>query len=122
SQQALDLQVPLLSFLFLVALGIDYTIFLVHRAKTEAAAHGTRKGIVAAVTHTGSVITSAGIVLAAVFAALGVLPLVTLGQLGLIVGLGVIVDTLIVRTVIVPAVFALMGDKIWWPSTPKPVL
>lgn len=115
-QQALDLQVPLLSFLFLVALGIDYTIFLVHRARAETAVHGTRRGMVEAVSHTGSVITSAGIVLAAVFAALGVLPLVTLGQLGLIVGLGVIIDTLVVRTVIVPAIFTIMGDRIWWPS------
>ena len=119
-QDALDLQVPLLSFLFLVALGIDYTIFLVHRAKAEAAVYGTRQGMVRAVAGTGGVITSAGIVLAAVFAALGVLPLVTLGQLGLIVGLGVIVDTLVVRTVIVPAIFSLVGDRIWWPGrTPR---
>lgn len=118
-QHALDLQVPLLAFLFLVALGIDYTIFLVHRARSEAAIRGTRAGMVEAVAHTGAVITSAGIVLAAVFAALGVLPLVTLGQLGLIVGVGVIVDTLVVRTVIVPAIFALVGDRIWWPSTVK---
>jgi RND superfamily putative drug exporter len=115
-QHALDLQVPLLGFLFLVALGIDYTIFLVHRARAEAAQRGTRAGMVEAIAHTGGVITSAGIVLAAVFAALGVLPLVTLGQLGLIVGVGVIVDTLVVRTVIVPAIFALLGDRIWWPG------
>ncbi len=115
---ALDLQVPLMAFLFLVALGIDYTIFLVHRAKAEAAGHGTRDGMARAVAATGGVITSAGIVLAAVFAALGVLPLVTLGQLGLIVGIGVLMDTLVVRTVIVPAVFALVGDRIWWPSRP----
>ncbi|MEU4454449.1 MMPL family transporter [Nocardioides sp. NPDC023903] len=115
-QQALDLQVPILAFLFLVALGIDYTIFLVHRARAEAAQLGTRKGVVEAVAHTGGVITSAGIVLAGVFAALGVLPLVTLGQLGLIVGVGVLVDTLVVRTVIVPAIFALVGDRIWWPG------
>ncbi|MGB3375568.1 MAG: MMPL family transporter, partial [Microbacterium sp.] len=118
-QHALDLQVPLLAFLFLVALGIDYTIFLVHRARAEAALRGTKSGMVEAIAHTGGVITSAGIVLAAVFAALGVLPLVTLGQLGLIVGVGVIVDTLIVRTVIVPAIFALIGDRIWWPGAPK---
>lgn len=117
-QHALDLQVPLLAFLFLVALGIDYTIFLVHRARAESAIRGTREGMVEAVAHTGSVITSAGIVLAAVFAALGVLPLVTLGQLGLIVGVGVIVDTLVVRTVIVPAIFTLVGDRIWWPGKP----
>lgn len=114
-QPALDLQVPLLAFLFLVALGIDYTIFLVHRARAEAGTRGTRAGMVEAVSHTGAVITSAGIVLAAVFAALGVLPLVTLGQLGLIVGVGVVVDTLVVRTVIVPAVFGVLGDRIWWP-------
>lgn len=114
-QPALDLQVPLLAFLFLVALGIDYTIFLVHRARAEAETHGTREGMVEAVTHTGAVITSAGIVLAAVFAALGVLPLVTLGQLGLIVGVGVVVDTLVVRTVVVPALFGLLGERIWWP-------
>ena len=117
-QHALDLQVPLLAFLFLVALGIDYTIFLVHRARAEATQHGTRDGMIEAVAHTGSVITSAGIVLAAVFAALGVLPLVTLGQLGLIVGVGVLVDTLVVRTVIVPALFTLMGDRIWLPRKP----
>ena len=117
NQPALDLQVPILAFLFLVALGIDYTIFLVHRARNEAVEHGTRQGMARAVASTGGVITSAGIVLAAVFAALGVLPLVTLGQLGLIVGLGVIVDTLVVRTVVVPAVFSLFGDRIWWPGT-----
>ncbi|MEI7059068.1 MMPL family transporter [Nocardioides sp. CCNWLW239] len=114
-QRALDLQVPILAFLFLVALGVDYTIFLVHRARAESAKVGTRAGMVEAVAHTGSVITSAGIVLAAVFAALGVLPLVVLGQLGLIVGVGVLVDTLVVRTVIVPALFGLVGDRIWWP-------
>ena len=115
-QDALDLQVPLLSFLFLVALGIDYTIFLAHRARAEAITRGTGPGIIEAVAHTGGVITSAGIVLAGVFAALGVLPLVTLGQLGLIVGIGVLVDTLLVRVVIVPAVFGLLGDRIWWPG------
>ena len=118
--QALDLQVPLLAFLFLVALGIDYTIFLVHRARTEAMTHGTREGMVRAVAGTGAVITSAGIVLAAVFAALGVLPLVALGQLGLIVGLGVVLDTFLVRTVLVPGLFGLLGDRIWSPgSTPQ---
>lgn len=115
-QPALDDQVPLLAFLFLVALGIDYTIFLVHRARLETTRNGTRAGMVNAVAHTGSVITSAGIVLAGVFAALGVLPLVVLGQLGLIVGVGVIVDTLVVRTVVVPALFGLIGDRIWWPG------
>lgn len=113
---SLDLQVPLLSFLFLVALGIDYTIFLVHRAKAEAAEVGTAQGMVNAVASTGGVITSAGVVLAAVFAALGLLPLVTLGQIGLIVGIGVIVDTFVVRTLVVPALFAVIGDAMWWPG------
>lgn len=118
---SLDLQVPLLSFLFLVALGIDYTIFLVHRARAEAASVGTTAGMVNAVASTGGVITSAGIVLAAVFAALGLLPLVTLGQIGLIVGIGVIVDTFVVRTVVVPALFAVIGDAMWWPArAPRP--
>ncbi|MGP5077663.1 MMPL family transporter [Brachybacterium alimentarium] len=115
---ALDVTVPLLAFLFLVALGVDYTIFLVHRARHESAEHGTKQGMVRAVGSTGVVITSAGVVLAAVFAALGVLPLVVLGQLGLIVGLGVLLDTLLVRTVLVPALFALIGDRMWWPSKP----
>lgn len=113
---ALDVQVPLLAFLFLVALGIDYTIFLMHRARAEAGGHGTREGVARAVTRTGAVITSAGVVLAAVFAALGVLPLVVLGQLGLVVGLGVLLDTLLVRTVVVPAATALVGDRFWWPG------
>lgn len=113
---ALDVQVPLIAFLFLVALGIDYTIFLMHRAKAETVDHGTREGVARAVARTGAVITSAGVVLAAVFAALGVLPLVVLGQLGLIVGLGVLLDTLLVRTLVVPAAVALLGDRFWWPG------
>lgn len=115
---ALDVTVPLLAFLFLVALGVDYTIFLVHRARHEAAEHGTTTGMIRAVGSTGVVITSAGVVLAAVFAALGVLPLVVLFQLGLIVGLGVLLDTLVVRTMLVPALFALIGDRMWWPTRP----
>lgn len=113
---ALDVTVPLIAFLFLVALGVDYTIFLAHRAKEEARSHGTKQGMVRAVGSTGVVITSAGVVLAAVFAALGVLPLVVLFQLGLIVGLGVLLDSLLVRTVLVPALFALVGDRMWWPT------
>ena len=115
-QAALDAQVPILAFLFLVALGIDYSIFLSHRAKKESVIHGSRQGMIEAVSHTGGVITSAGIVLAGVFAALGMLPLMVLGQLGLIVGVGVLVDTIIVRTVIVPAIFGLAGNKMWWPN------
>lgn len=113
---ALDVGTPLFSFLFLVALGIDYTIFLVLRAKEETPLHGTREGMVQAVGLTGSVITSAGLVLAAVFAVLGVLPLITLTQIGIIVGLGILIDTFLVRTIVVPAVFAWIGPKVWWPS------
>lgn len=113
---ALDVGTPLYVFLFLVALGIDYTIFLVTRAREEALRHGTVQGMAEAVGHTGGVITSAGLVLAAVFVVLGVLPLITLTQIGIIVGLGILLDTFVVRTVVVPAVFALLGDRIWWPS------
>ncbi len=108
---ALDVQVPLLAFLFLVALGVDYTIFLVHRANQEARQHGIRTGMARAVGATGAVITSAGVVLAGVFAALGVLPLVVLGQIGLIVGLGVIIDTFVVRTLLVPGIVTLLGSR-----------
>ncbi|WP_405179176.1 MMPL family transporter [Nocardia sp. NBC_01377] len=113
---AIDTDVPLFAFLFLVALGVDYTIFLVTRAKEETPTHGTTGGIVRAVSSTGAVITSAGIVLAAVFCVLGVLPLITLTQLGIVVGLGILLDTFVVRTVIIPALFTLIGPRIWWPS------
>ncbi|MFS0898617.1 MMPL family transporter [Mycolicibacterium litorale] len=113
---ALDNSTPLFAFLFLVALGVDYTIFLVTRAREETPEYGTREGIVRAVSATGAVITSAGIVLAAVFCVLGVLPLIVLTQLGIIVGLGILLDTFLVRTVIIPALFTLIGPKIWWPA------
>jgi putative drug exporter of the RND superfamily len=115
---ALDNTAPLFAFLFLVALGVDYTIFLVARAREETPEHGTRDGIVRAVSATGAVITSAGIVLAAVFCVLGVLPLIVLTQVGIIVGLGILLDTFVVRTVIIPALFTLIGPRIWWPALP----
>ena len=115
---ALDNSTPLFAFLFLAALGVDYTIFLVTRAREESAQRGARAGMVAAVSATGGVITSAGIVLAAVFCVLGVLPLIVLTQLGIIVGLGILLDTFVVRTLVIPALFALIGDRIWWPATP----
>ena len=114
---------PLLAFLFLVALGVDYNIFLVTRAREEAREHGTRGGMLRALTATGGVITSAGILLAAVFAVLGVLPLVVLAQLGTIICIGVLLDTLVVRTVLVPALAFALGDRFWWPrkvSRPEP--
>jgi len=119
---AMDSGVPLLAFLFLVALGVDYNIFLVTRAKQEAKQFGSREGMLRALSATGGVITSAGILLAAVFAVLGVLPLIALAQIGLIVCLGVLLDTLLVRTVIVPALALLTGDRFWWPGTPPRTL
>jgi RND superfamily putative drug exporter len=116
---ALDASVPLLSFLFLVALGVDYNIFLVTRARDEAAGRGgTRPGTLRALAATGGVITSAGILLAAVFAVLGVLPVIVLTQIGVVVGVGVLVDTLLVRTVVVPALALLLGERFWWPARP----
>ncbi|CAJ1585861.1 MMPL family transporter [[Mycobacterium] wendilense] len=117
---ALDNTTPLFAFLFLVALGVDYTIFLVTRAREETVTFGTRQGIVRAVSATGAVITSAGIVLAAVFCVLGVLPLIVLTQLGIIVGLGILLDTFLVRTVVIPALFSLIGPKVWWPARLDP--
>lgn len=113
---ALDSGVPLLAFLFLVALGVDYNIFLTTRAKEEAVNSGTRQGMLRALAATGGVITSAGILLAAVFAVLGVLPLIALAQIGVIVCIGVLLDTLLVRTVIVPSLALLAGDRFWWPG------
>jgi RND superfamily putative drug exporter len=113
---ALDLSVFLYSFLFLVALGVDYNIFLVTRAKEEAAHLGTKQGMIKALSSTGGVITSAGILLAAVFAVLGVLPLVALAQIGVIVCIGVLLDTLLVRTVIVPALAFMTGKNFWLPN------
>lgn len=113
-----DSLTPLYAFVFLVALGIDYTIFLVTRAREEAEKHGTKEGILKALSATGGVITSAGILLAAVFAALGVLPLVVMAQLGITVFIGVLLDTLIVRTILVPSLVQLMGEKFWWPAKP----
>lgn len=115
---AIDTNVVLFSFLFLVALGVDYNIFLVTRAKEESVEHGTRVGMIRALSTTGGVITSAGILLAAVFAVLGVLPLITLTQIGIIVCIGVLLDTLLVRTVIVPSLAFIAGERFWWPSRP----
>ena len=113
--ERLDVGVPLLAFLFLVALGVDYNIFLVTRAAEEAREHGPRRGMLRGLAATGGVITSAGILLAAVFAVLGVLPLVVLAQLGVIICIGVLLDTLLVRTVLIPAIAVQLGDHFWWP-------
>ncbi|MEY4396748.1 MAG: putative rane protein ActII-3, partial [Actinomycetota bacterium] len=118
---ALDSNVFVQTFLFLVALGIDYNMFLMTRVKEESEllVNGKPAGIIAGMTNalgaTGGVITSAGVLLAAVFAVLGVLPLITLTQIGVIVCVGVLLDTLLIRTVVVPSLTFLIGEKMWWP-------
>lgn len=111
-----DPSVPLYAFVFLVALGIDYNIFLMTRVREETITHGTREGTLRGLSVTGGVITSAGIVLAATFMALLVLPIQFLLQLSIIVSLGVLLDALIVRTLLVPALSLWIGDRLWWPS------
>jgi RND superfamily putative drug exporter len=111
-----DASVPLFGFVFLVALGIDYNIFLMTRVREESLKIGTRAGILKGLAVTGGVITSAGIVLAATFAALGVIPLLFLVQLAFIVSFGVMLDTIIVRSLLVPALSYDIGRAIWWPS------
>lgn len=111
-----DASVPLFSFVFLVALGIDYNIFLMTRAREESLKIGTRPGVLRALAVTGGVITSAGIVLAATFAALAVIPILFLVQLAFIVSFGVLLDTIIVRSLLVPALVYDIGPKAWWPN------
>ncbi len=111
-----DTGFPLFTFIFLVALGIDYNIFLMTRVREEAIKLGTRAGVTKGVTVTGGVITSAGIVLAATFTVLGVLPLVALAEIAFAVAFGVLLDTLVVRSILVPALVHVLGPKIWWPS------
>jgi len=111
-----DPAVPLYGFVFLVALGIDYNIFLMSRVREESMHHGTRRGILRGLVATGGVITSAGLVLAATFAALGVIQILFLVQLAFIVAFGVLLDTFIVRSLLVPALAYDIGKKIWWPS------
>ena len=111
-----DPSFPLFAFIFLVALGIDYNIFLMTRVREESIKMGTRAGMTKALTVTGGVITSAGIVLAATFAVLGILPLVFLAELGFAVAFGVLLDTMLVRSILVPALVHEIGPKVWWPS------
>jgi len=111
-----DPSLPLFAFVFLVALGIDYNIFLMARVREETLRHGTRDGMLRGLAVTGGVITSAGIVLAGTFSVLAVLPLVFLTQIGFLIAFGVILDTFLVRSVLVPAVVLALGKRIWWPS------
>jgi RND superfamily putative drug exporter len=111
-----DTSMPLFSFVFLVALGIDYNIFLMTRVREESARSGTRRGALAGLAATGGVITSAGLVLAGTFAMLGTLPLVIFTEIGFTVALGVLLDTIIVRSVLVTALNLDIGRRMWWPS------
>ncbi|MFG3661557.1 MMPL family transporter [Streptomyces sp. NPDC047706] len=111
-----DWSLPLMGFVFLVALGIDYNIFLMHRVREETGRLGHERGVVEGLISTGGVITSAGVVLAATFAIFAVLPLVTMAQLGVLVGIGVLLDTFLVRTVLVPALALDLGRRFWWPG------
>ena len=112
-----DPSLPLWTFVFLVALGIDYNIFLMARVREEALRHGTRQGMLRGLAVTGGVITSAGIVLAGTFSVLGSLPLVFLTELGFVIAFGVLLDTFVVRSVLVPAIVFDIGPRVWWPST-----
>ncbi|MFF9774472.1 MMPL family transporter [Streptomyces sp. NPDC013978] len=114
-----DPSVPLYGFVFLVALGVDYNIFLMSRVREETLRHGVREGVLRGLVSTGGVITSAGVVLAATFAALGVIPLAFLAQIAFIVAFGVLLDTLVVRSLLVPALVRDIGERAWWPGTTR---
>jgi RND superfamily putative drug exporter len=111
-----DSQLPQFAFVFLVALGVDYNIFLMSRVREESKLHGTRQGTIIGLVSTGGVITSAGIVLAATFSVLVALPVISFAEQGFVIGLGVLIDTFIVRTLLVPALTYHIGDRVWWPS------
>ncbi|MFI8082259.1 MMPL family transporter [Kitasatospora sp. NPDC086009] len=115
---AIDPSVPLYGYVFLVALGVDYNIFLMTRVREETMRVGTREGVLRGLTATGGVITSAGVVLAATFAALGVIPLAFMAQIAFIVAFGVLLDTLLVRSLLVPALVRDLGERVWWPARP----
>jgi RND superfamily putative drug exporter len=107
---------PLFAFIFLVALGVDYNLFLMARVREETLTHGTRDGTIRGLAVTGAVITSAGLVLAGTFSTLAVLPLVALTEIGFTIAVGVLIDTFVVRSLLVPALVLDIGDRIWWPS------
>jgi RND superfamily putative drug exporter len=109
----------LLAFIFLVALGVDYNIFLMTRAREEARAHGTQEGMLIALEDTGAVITGAGLILAGTFATLTLLPLEELAQIGATVAIGVLLDTFVVRSLLIPAITYLCGERAWWPSSAR---
>jgi putative drug exporter of the RND superfamily len=114
-----DASLPIFAFIFLVALGVDYTIFLMSRVREEARTHGTREGVLRALSATGPVITSAGVILAGTFAVLMTLPVTFAFNIGFMVAVGILLDTFVVRTIMVPAAVELLGDRVWWPSTAR---
>lgn len=114
-----DASLPIFAFIFLVALGVDYTIFLMSRVREEARRHGTREGALRALAATGPVITSAGIILAGTFSVLMTLPVTFAFNIGFMVAVGILLDTFIVRTIMLPAAVEIIGDRIWWPSSPS---
>jgi RND superfamily putative drug exporter len=117
--EGVDASLPTFAFIFLVALGVDYTIFLMSRVREEAAMHGTREGVLRALSATGPVITSAGLILAGTFSVLMTLPITFTFNIGFMVAVGILLDTFIVRTIMVPAAVELLGDRVWWPSTAR---
>jgi putative drug exporter of the RND superfamily len=119
-EPSVDPLLPIFVFVFLVALGVDYNIFFMHQVREEAKEHGTVDGVLRALVATGPVITSAGIILAGTFAVLTFLPLDILLEIGFTVALGVLIDTFLVRTLMVPAIVKLVGDASWWPGRLKP--
>jgi RND superfamily putative drug exporter len=118
--EAIDPAVPTFAFIFLVALGVDYNIFLMTRVREEALRHGTREGLSRALGATGPVITSAGILLAATFSVLMTIPVTPLFQIGFAVALGVLLDTFVVRTLVVPAITSMLGERTWLPWRLRP--
>jgi RND superfamily putative drug exporter len=114
--EGITFDLTLLSFLFLVALGVDYNIFLMTRVREEARTHGTREGTLRALVATGGVVTGAGLILAGTFATLTLLPLEELIQIGATVAAGVLLDTFVVRALLIPAITYRLGDRAWWPS------
>jgi RND superfamily putative drug exporter len=116
SDEGVAFNLVLMAFLFLVALGVDYNIFLMTRAREEAAARGTREGVLAALVHTGGVVTGAGLILAGTFATLTLLPLEELVQIGATVAIGVLLDTFVVRALLIPAIAYRLDERTWWPS------
>src|SRR4051794_38885652 len=119
NQAGIDASLPTFAFIFLVALGVDYTIFLMSRAREEAREHGTREGMLRAIGATGPVITSAGLILAGTFSVLMTLPVTFAFNIGFMVAAGILLDTFIVHTIMVPAAVEVIGDRIWWPSSPS---